>query len=54
MYVLKALCDVRAVVVVVVGFMFMNMGMISVGVAVFDTEVSVIKIFSTFIIHLTR
>ena len=54
MYVLKAVCDIRAVVVMVVGFMFVNMGVISVEVAVFDTGVSLIKIFLKRIIHLTR
>ena len=54
MSVLKALCDDRTGVAVVVEFMFVNMGMISVGVAEFDNEVSVLKIFSTFIIHLNR
>ena len=48
------MCDIRAVVVMVVGFMFVNMGVISVGVAVFDTMVSVIKMFCTLIIHPTR
>ena len=54
MYVLRAVCDIRAVVVMVVGFMLVNMGVISVGVAVFDTGVSMIKIFPNRIIHLTR
>ena len=54
MFVLKAVCDIRAVVVMVVGFMFVNMDVASMGVAVFDTGVLVNKIFSNRIIHLTR
>ena len=53
-FVLKAVCDISAVVVMVMGFMFVTMGVISVGVAVFDTMVSVIKMFCTLIIHPTR
>ena len=48
-YVLRAVCDIRAVVVMVV-----NMGVISLEVALFDTGVSLIKIFPNRIVHLTR
>ena len=49
MYVLRAVCDIRAVLVKVV-----NMGVISLGVAMFDTVVSLIKLLLNRIIHLTR
>ena len=53
MFVLKAVCDISAVVVMVMGFMFVTMDVINVGVAMFDTMVSVIKMFCTLIIHPT-
>ena len=46
---LPAVCDIRAVLVKVV-----NMGVISLGVAMFDTVVSLIKLLLNRIIHLTR
>ena len=49
MYVLRAVCDIRAVVVMVV-----NMGEISLEVALFDTVVLLIKLLLNRIIHLTR